>query len=120
MPLGGPDGGNGGRGGDVVLVVDPSVATLLDFHFHPAPARHLRQAGRRAATAPAPRAPTWYFAVPNGTVVVDAETGEQLADLIGTGTRYVLAAGGAGGLGNAALASAAAQGARLRAARRAG
>ncbi len=44
-PLGGPDGGNGGRGGSVVLVVDPAVHTLLDFHFHPQRRRRLRATG---------------------------------------------------------------------------
>ena len=58
VPLGGPDGGNGGRGGDVVLVVDPQVATLLDFHFHPHQHATSGKQGR-AATAPAPRVPTW-------------------------------------------------------------
>jgi GTP-binding protein len=53
-PLGGPDGGNGGRGGDVILEVDASSATLLDFHRRP-----VRRAGRgRAPTAPAPTART--------------------------------------------------------------
>ena len=46
-PLGGPDGGNGGRGGSIVLVVDPQVHTLLDFHFHPACRRPVGQAGCR-------------------------------------------------------------------------
>ena len=58
-PLGGPDGGNGGRGGDVMLEVDANVHTLLDFHFHPHAKATQRQAGRWAATATARRATTW-------------------------------------------------------------
>ncbi|BBY82925.1 GTPase ObgE [Mycolicibacterium pulveris] len=102
-PLGGPDGGNGGRGGSVVLVVDPQVHTLLDFHFHPhvvAPSGKPGAGGHRDGAAGA----DLEVKVPDGTVVLD-ENGRVLADLVGAGTRFVAAAGGRGGLGNAALAS---------------
>jgi GTP-binding protein len=102
-PLGGPDGGNGGRGGDVVLVVDSSVHTLLDFHFRPhATATNGRQgqgANRDGATGE-----DLELRVPDGTVVL-TENGEVLADLVGHGTRMIAAQGGRGGLGNASLAS---------------
>ncbi|HVU92797.1 MAG TPA: GTPase ObgE [Jatrophihabitans sp.] len=102
-PLGGPDGGNGGRGGDVVLVVDPNVHTLLDFHHHP----H-QKAGNGKQGAGSNRngadGDDLELRVPDGTVVL-AEDGEVLVDLTGTGTRFVAAQGGRGGLGNAALAS---------------
>ena len=102
-PLGGPDGGNGGRGGSVVLVVDPGVHTLLDFHHRPhATARNGKQ-GQGAFKAGA-NADDLELAVPDGTVVL-TEAGEMLADLVGPGTRFVAAEGGRGGLGNAALAS---------------
>ncbi len=104
-PLGGPDGGNGGRGGSVVLVVDPGVHTLLDFHHRPhATARNGKQ-GQGGFKAGA-NADDLELAVPDGTVVLSPE-GKILADLVGPGTRYVAAEGGRGGLGNAALASAA-------------
>ncbi|MGV0794635.1 GTPase ObgE [Mycolicibacterium sp. XJ1819] len=102
-PLGGPDGGNGGRGGSVILVVDPQVHTLLDFHFHPhvvAPSGKQGMGGNRDGAAGA----DLEVKVPDGTVVLD-EHGRMLADLVGAGTRFVAAAGGRGGLGNAALAS---------------
>jgi GTPase len=102
-PLGGPDGGNGGRGGSVVLVVDPQVHTLLDFHFHPhvvAPSGKQGMGGNRDGAAGA----DLEVKVPDGTVVLD-ENGRLLADLVGVGTRFDAAAGGRGGLGNAALAS---------------
>jgi GTP-binding protein len=102
-PLGGPDGGNGGDGGHVVLVVDPGVHTLLDFHFHPHQrARNGRpgQGGHRAGAA----GESLELRVPDGTVVQTPD-GEVLADLTGAGTRFVAARGGRGGLGNAALAS---------------
>lgn len=102
-PLGGPDGGNGGRGGDVVLEVDPSVATLLDFHRRP-----VRRAGNGRSGAGSNRSGAegadLVVRVPEGTVVKTADA-EVLADLVGAGTRFVAAAGGRGGLGNAALAS---------------
>ena len=104
-PLGGPDGGNGGRGGSVVFVVDPGVHTLLDFHHRPhATARNGKQ-GQGGFKAGA-NAEDLELRVPDGTVVFDAD-GEIVADLVGAGTRFVAAAGGRGGLGNAALASAA-------------
>jgi GTPase len=102
-PLGGPDGGNGGRGGDVILEVDPSVATLLDFHRRP-----VRRGGNGRPGAGSNRhgaeGTDLVVRVPDGTVVKTAD-GEVVADLIGAGTRFVAAAGGKGGLGNAALAS---------------
>ncbi|MEU3502635.1 GTPase ObgE [Streptomyces hundungensis] len=103
-PLGGPDGGNGGRGGDVTLVVDQSVTTLLDYHHSP----------HRKATNGQPGAgdnrsgkdgQDLVLPVPDGTVVLDKQ-GNVLADLVGEGTTYVAGQGGRGGLGNAALSSA--------------
>lgn len=102
-PLGGPDGGNGGRGGSVVLVVDPQVHTLLDFHFHPhvvAPSGKQGAGSNRDGAAGA----DLEVRVPDGTVVLD-EQGRLLADLVGEGTRFDAATGGRGGLGNASLAS---------------
>jgi len=102
-PLGGPDGGNGGRGGDVILEVDASSATLLDFHRKP-----VRRAGNGRQGEGSHRTGAngndLVIPVPNGTEVKTPD-GEVLADLVGVGTRFVAAAGGRGGLGNAALAS---------------
>jgi GTP-binding protein len=102
-PLGGPDGGNGGRGGDVVLVVDPSVHTLLDYHFRAHADAGSGKQGLGSNKDGASGADL-ELRVPDGTVVL-TEDGEVLADLVGPGTRLVAAAGGRGGLGNAALAS---------------
>ncbi len=102
-PLGGPDGGNGGRGGDVIFQVDPGMATLLDLHRRP-----VRRAGGGKQGSGSHRSGAdgadLVVAVPDGTVV-KTEDGGVLADLVGAGTRFVAAQGGRGGLGNAALAS---------------
>jgi GTP-binding protein len=102
-PLGGPDGGNGGRGGSVIIEVDPSSSTLLDFHRRPvrkAPNGHQGEGSNRNGAAGEDQ----IVKVPSGTVVLDAD-GQVLADLVGAGTQFIAAAGGRGGLGNAALAS---------------
>src|ERR1700758_5059974 len=102
-PLGGPDGGNGGRGGSVVLVVDPQVHTLLDFHFRP----HIVAASGKqgmGSNRDGAAGVDLEVKVPDGTVVLD-ENGRLVADLVGAGTRFEAAAGGRGGLGNAALDS---------------
>ncbi|GCD37660.1 GTPase Obg [Streptomyces chrestomyceticus JCM 4735] len=103
-PLGGPDGGNGGRGGDVILVVDQDVTTLLEYHHHPhrkatngQPGAGDHRAGKNGQDLVLP--------VPDGTVVLDKQ-GNVLADMVGQGTTFVAGQGGRGGLGNAALASA--------------
>ncbi|WP_169984781.1 MULTISPECIES: GTPase ObgE [unclassified Microbispora] len=104
-PLGGPDGGNGGRGGDVLLEVDPNTSTLLEYHHRP----HRRGGNGKqgmGSNRDGANGEDIVLPVPNGTVVKDARTGEVLVDLIGAGTRYVAAQGGFGGLGNAALANA--------------
>src|ERR1700710_3231461 len=74
VPLGGPDGGNGGRGGNVILTVDSGVATLLDFHFHPHQHATSGKAGQGSNRSGAEGADL-VLNVPNGTVVVDSETG---------------------------------------------
>ena len=102
-PLGGPDGGNGGRGGSVYLVVDPQVHTLLDFHFHPHVTAHNGRQGQ-GANRDGATGEDLHLKVPDGTVVLD-EHGRILADLVGAGTTFEAAKGGRGGLGNAALAS---------------
>ena len=117
-PLGGPDGGNGGPGGSVILRVDPDVTTLIDYHHG-----NKRKAEHGGHGAGAHRNGA------HGSDMVPARArrhrwsrpldGEVLGDMVGAGTEMVIAPGGRGGLGNAALASSQAQGARLRAARRA-
>lgn len=102
-PLGGPDGGNGGRGGDVVLEVDANVHTLLDFHFHP----HAKAGNGRpgeGGNRDGKQGNDLLLKVPDGTVVLDSD-GAVLMDLVGIGNRFVVARGGRGGLGNAALVS---------------
>jgi len=103
-PLGGPDGGNGGPGGSVILRVDPDVTTLIDYHLG-----GKRAAGHGGHGAGGHRNGSHggdlVLPVPDGTVVMD-DDGQVLADLVGAGTEMVIAQGGRGGLGNAALASA--------------
>ncbi|UWF76695.1 MULTISPECIES: GTPase ObgE [Microbacterium] len=102
-PLAGPDGGNGGDGGDIILVADPQVTTLLSYHHSP----H-RSAGNggfgmgdmRSGAA----GEDLELPVPVGTVVKTVD-GEVLHDMVVPGERFVVAPGGRGGLGNAALAS---------------
>ncbi|MGV0326799.1 GTPase ObgE [Corynebacterium confusum] len=103
-PLGGPDGGNGGHGGDIVLEVSNQIHTLMDFHYRP----HIKaeRGGNGAGdNRNGARGKDLVLEVPAGTVVQDAK-GRVLADLTVPGTRFIAAEGGYGGLGNAALATA--------------
>ena len=102
-PLGGPDGGNGGKGGDVVLLVDNNETTLLEYHRHPHQDAPNGKPGQGSHNNGA-NGEDLVLSVPAGTVVYSIE-GEILADLINPGMKYVVAQGGAGGLGNAALSS---------------
>lgn len=102
-PLGGPDGGNGGDGGDIVLVSDPQVTTLLSYRHSPhrssgngGPGMGDHRSGFVGETLKLP--------VPLGTVVKSRD-GEVLHDMVTPGEHFVVAEGGKGGLGNAALAS---------------
>ncbi|RZS59326.1 GTP-binding protein [Microcella putealis] len=102
-PLAGPDGGNGGDGGDIVLVADAQETTLLPYHRRPhrtsdngGPGMGDNRAGFSGGALVLP--------VPVGTVVRDAD-GTELVDLVEPGMRIVVAPGGRGGLGNAALAT---------------
>jgi GTP-binding protein len=112
VPLGGPNGGNGGRGGDVYLKADPHLNTLTSFrgrrHFKAQRGGHGKgknMQGRKGEDV--------HLPVPPGTVVRDAETGELLADLTASGQTALVAHGGRGGLGNAAFASATNQAPRI-------
>jgi GTP-binding protein len=99
VPMGGPDGGDGGRGGDVLLVVKSNVTSLLAFQFNQhfeaqngQPGSSRQKTGKSGNHLPIP--------VPPGTVVFDDETGEQLADLTDPSDSYRVVKGGKGGLGN--------------------
>ena len=104
VPRGGPSGGDGGRGGDVILVADASLNTLLHLRYNP---RHIadrglhgegsNRSGREGADS--------TVHVPVGTQIFDAETGELLHDLNRDGDRWLAARGGRGGFGNAHFTS---------------
>jgi GTP-binding protein len=104
VPKGGPDGGDGGKGGDVWLVVDRNVASLLSFKDHPhrraTNGAHGQGKGRHGRDGT-----DLTVMVPEGTQVIDHVTGEVLADLVHAGDRYLAAAGGRGGRGNARFLS---------------
>ncbi len=99
VPKGGPDGGDGGRGGNVVLEADPGLSSLIDYRFkhHFKAAKGIHGKGSRLHGA---RGEDLVLRVPLGTVVRYAETGEQIGDLTHAGQRLVVAEGGHGGRGN--------------------
>jgi GTPase len=104
VPRGGPDGGNGGKGGDVIFTASHSHRTLLDLkyqqHFlakNGGPGSGNNRSGKSA--------PDLEITVPVGTIIKDAETSEVLADLSEAGRKYIVAHGGIGGKGNAHFAT---------------
>jgi GTP-binding protein len=99
VPLGGPDGGDGGRGGDVVLCVKENVTSLLAFQFNQ---RFVAQDGQSGMGSQkfGKSAKRLTVDVPPGTVVYDDETGEIVADMTEPGDEFTVATGGKGGLGN--------------------
>lgn len=106
VPKGGPSGGDGGRGADVILRVDRNMNTLLDFRYH------RKFVGKNGGNGDiknqyGKNAPHCIIKVPAGTLVKDAETGEVLADLVHEGDEAVVAKGGRGGRGNAKFATSA-------------
>jgi GTP-binding protein len=102
-PLGGPDGGNGGHGGGITLVVDPQLHTLLDFHFHPR-IKAANGGGGAGGNRDGANGKDLVVTVPDGTVVQTGD-GVVLADLVGAGATFEVARGGRGGRGNASLAN---------------
>ena len=104
VPKGGPDGGDGGKGGDVVLEVDANVNTLLNFRYNRKFTAENGDAGDRKQQF-GRGAEDCVIKVPQGTLVKDAETGEIIADLTELGQRAIVAKGGRGGRGNAKFKS---------------
>jgi GTP-binding protein len=105
VPKGGPDGGDGGTGGSVVLRVNPAIRTLLDSRDHP----HVRAQNGRPGSGnnrTGRDGEDVVIDVPPGTVVKDAASGEVVADLVAPQTRWEAADGGKGGRGNARFATA--------------
>ena len=99
VPRGGPDGGDGGRGGSIIAVADRNINTLIDYRY----ARiHRAKNGQKGMGSDCygRAADDIVLRMPVGTVISDAESGEIIADLAQDGAREVLAKGGTGGLGN--------------------
>jgi len=99
VPRGGPSGGDGGRGGDIVMVASEHHNTLLHFRFNP---EHKAQRGRHGegSNRSGKVGESIELPVPVGTIVYDADTGELLHDFTQAGDRFVVAKGGRGGRGN--------------------
>jgi GTPase len=105
VPRGGPSGGDGGRGGDVYMVANEQLNTLLHFRFNP---EHKAQRGRHGegSNCTGQDGTSVVLEVPVGTVAYDADTGEKLHDFTTPGERVLMARGGRGGKGNARFATA--------------
>lgn len=99
IPKGGPDGGDGGRGGSVWVAADRNINTLIDYRYA---RKHQAKNGEkgRGADCYGAAGPDIDLRVPVGTVISDAETGEKLVDMVTHGQRALLARGGRGGIGN--------------------
>ena len=105
VPNGGPDGGDGGRGGDVIFQVDEGLNTLVDYrHKRKYCAKDGEQGGKRKCHGK--DAEDIILKVPEGTVIKEAETGKVIADMSGDNRRQVILKGGRGGLGNQHFATA--------------
>ncbi|MCV3295864.1 MAG: GTPase ObgE [Oenococcus sp.] len=104
VPLGGPFGGDGGKGGDVYFIADEGLRTLMDFrynrHFR---AKHGEKGGTKGMTGAS--SDDLYIKVPTGTIVSDAENNQQLADMTENGQTFMVAKGGRGGRGNMRFAT---------------
>ncbi|ACI18393.1 GTPase ObgE [Dictyoglomus thermophilum] len=104
VPRGGPAGGDGGKGGDVIIEADENLDTLLDFHYK----RHYyaeRGEHGKGKNQKGKDGEDLIIKVPTGTLIFDAETGELIADLVSHGQRVVVARGGKGGRGNTHFAT---------------
>ncbi len=104
VPHGGPNGGDGGRGGDVIFEVDPHLSTLLDFRFH----RHYkaqRGVDGSGKDCYGKHGDDLIMKIPPGTAVYDSDSGQLLADLTALDARQVVLKGGSGGRGNAHFAN---------------
>lgn len=104
VPAGGPDGGDGGKGGDIVFAVDPEVSTLADFKFK---RKYFAENGGdgKAKKCSGKNGADLVIGVPEGTVIRDKESGLVLADMTGENKRAVVAKGGNGGFGNTHFAT---------------
>lgn len=99
VPAGGPDGGDGGKGGDIIFEVDPGLNTLTDFrHVRKYAAKDGEQGGKKRCHGA--NAENLIIKVPEGTVIKDFETGKVIADMSGENKRETILRGGKGGLGN--------------------
>lgn len=105
VPRGGPSGGDGGKGGDILLVADANLSTLLDFRYR-AEYRAERGGHGEGSNRTGRDGQSLELRVPPGTVATDADTGELLGELLADGDRLVVARGGRGGRGNARFATA--------------
>lgn len=105
VPNGGPAGGDGGRGGSIILKVDEGLRTLMDFRYHPIFKAKNGGNGMSKQMTGADAEDT-VIAVPQGTTVRDLDTGEIVGDLVKNGDELVIAKGGRGGRGNMRFASA--------------
>jgi len=104
VPLGGPDGGDGGKGGSVYVIADPQLSTLLDYryraHWKADRGQHGQGSNKTGRSGADLRLP-----VPPGTVVIDRNTGETLGEVVHPGDELLVARGGRGGRGNARFAT---------------
>jgi GTP-binding protein len=105
IPRGGPDGGDGGKGGDVILQADTQLTTLLDLTY-PRQIRAQKGSHGKGKDQTGKNGENFTIRVPVGTLVRDDQTGEVLQDLLFEDQRFVLAEGGRGGRGNARFATA--------------